>query len=48
MSYKVLRRIRFNHYEESSKIYSFEYSDNLNLIKIGEKVGVFEILEDGM
>jgi hypothetical protein len=48
MSYKVLRRIRFTHHEEGSKIYSFEYSDNINLIKIGEKVGVFEILEDGM
>jgi hypothetical protein len=48
MSYKVLKRIRFSHFDEISEIYSFQYSDNLNLIKIGEKVGVFEILEDGM
>ena len=46
LSHKVIRHVKFSDYNETDKLYSFEYKDLINLIKIGEQVGVFEILKN--
>jgi hypothetical protein len=45
-SHKVIRNVKYKEYDESEKFYLFEHRDVINLIKIGEKVGIFEILKD--
>ena len=48
MSHKVLRFVKFCEYDEENKLHLFIYKDILNLIKSGERVGVFEVLKNGM
>ncbi len=45
-THKVIRFIRFDEYDAQEKLHLFSYKDKLNLIKKGEKVGLFQIKED--
>jgi len=47
-SHKVLRNVKYKNYDEQDKSHLFDFTDHINLLKSGEKVGVFKILKDRM
>ena len=47
-THKVLRFVKYREYDEQEKSHLFDFTDHINLIKAGEKVGVFKILKDRM
>jgi len=45
-THKVLKNVRYLEEDEKNGTYIFKYEDFLNLMKKGDKIGVYSILDN--